>query len=69
MKEQLRLAAIVAGYTRSMGRDESGTLSALKMLRREIVDPRIAEYSGKIVKTTGNGLLLEFPNVVDAVRC
>ena len=73
MKEQRRLAAIVsadvAGYSRLMGRDESGTLAVLKALRREVVDPRITAHGGRIVKTTGDGLLLEFPSVVDAVRC
>ena len=73
MSEQRRLAAIVsadvAGYSRLMGHDESGTLAALKALRREIVDPRIAKHNGRIVKTTGDGLLLEFASVVDAVRC
>jgi TolB-like protein/class 3 adenylate cyclase/tetratricopeptide (TPR) repeat protein len=73
VREQRRLAAIVsadvAGYSRLMGRDESGTLAALKALRREMVDPRIATHGGRIVKTTGDGLLLEFPSVVDAVRC
>jgi TolB-like protein/class 3 adenylate cyclase len=72
-REQRRLAAIVsadvAGYSRLMGRDESGTLAALKALRREVVDPPIAAHGGRIVKTTGDGLLLEFPSVVDAVRC
>lgn len=72
-REQRRLAAIVsadvAGYSRLMGRDESGTLAALKAVRQEVVDPRIAEHSGRIVKTTGDGLLLEFASVVDAVRC
>src|SRR5262245_363493 len=52
-----------------MGRDESGTLAALKSLRQEIVDPAIARHGGRIVKTTGDGLLLEFPSVVNAVRC
>jgi TolB-like protein len=52
-----------------MGRDESGTLSALKSARREIVDPGIAARGGRIVKTTGDGMLLEFPSVLDAVRC
>src|SRR6266404_4517588 len=52
-----------------MGRDESGTLSTLKALRQEVVDPPIAAHGGRIVKTTGDGLLLEFPSVVDAVRC
>src|SRR5262245_569390 len=73
MTEQRRLAAIVsadvAGYSRLMGRDESGTLAALKALRQEIVDPAIASHGGRIVKTTGDGLLLEFPSVVNAVRC
>ena len=52
-----------------MGRDESGTLAELKALCREAVDPRIASQNGRIVKTTGDGLLLEFASVVDAVRC
>jgi TolB-like protein len=52
-----------------MGRDESDTLARLKAHRRELIDPKIAEYGGRIVKTTGDGLLLEFPSVVDAVRC
>jgi adenylate cyclase len=73
MSEQRRLAAIVsadvAGYSRLMGRDESGTLAALKALRQEVVDPAIAKHGGRIVKTTGDGLLLEFPSVVNAVRC
>jgi hypothetical protein len=52
-----------------MGLDESGTLAALKAHRRELIDPKIAEHDGRIVKTTGDGLLLEFSSVVDAVRC
>ena len=52
-----------------MGVDDSGTLAALKAHRRELIDPKIAEYNGRIVKTTGDGLLLEFASVVDAVRC
>jgi class 3 adenylate cyclase/TolB-like protein/tetratricopeptide (TPR) repeat protein len=72
-RDQRRLAAIVsadvAGYSRLMGHDESGTLAALKAHRRELIDPKIAEYGGRIVKTTGDGLLLEFPSVVEAVRC
>ena len=72
-REQRRLAAIVsadvAGYSRLMGLDESRTLAALKSHRRELIDPKIAEYGGRIVKTTGDGLLLEFPSVVEAVRC
>ena len=68
-----RLAAIlavdVAGYSRLMGVDEEGTLTALKAIRREVGDPKIAEHRGRIVKTTGDGLLVEFASVVDAVRC
>src|SRR5450755_3538808 len=52
-----------------MGRDDSATLAGLKAHRQELIDPKIAEYGGRIVKTTGDGLLLEFPSVVDAVRC
>src|SRR5512135_3206249 len=72
-RDQRRLAAIVsadvAGYSRLMGEDESGTLASLKAHRQELIDPKIAEYGGRIVKTTGDGLLLEFVSVVDAVRC
>ena len=63
------LAADVAGYSRLMGADEEGTLAALKTLRREVVDPKIREHRGRIVNTTGDGLLSEFASVVDAVRC
>jgi adenylate cyclase len=63
------LAADVAGYSRLMGADEEGTLSALKSHRRELVDPLIAQHRGRIVKTTGDGLLIEFASIVDAVRC
>src|SRR5205814_8029809 len=63
------LAADVAGYSRLMGVDEEGTLERLKALRRELLDPQIAEHKGRIVKTTGDGLLVEFASVVDAVRC
>ena len=52
-----------------MGADEEGTLAALKALRRELADPKIKEHHGRIVKTTGDGLLIEFASVVDAVRC
>ena len=52
-----------------MGSDEEGTLQRLKPHRREVIDPKIKEYRGRIVKTTGDGLLAEFPSVVDAVRC
>jgi TolB-like protein/class 3 adenylate cyclase/tetratricopeptide (TPR) repeat protein len=63
------LAADVAGYSRLMGADEEGTLERLKALRRELLDPKIAEHEGRIVKTTGDGMLVEFASVVDAVRC
>jgi adenylate cyclase len=63
------LAADVAGYSRLMGEDEEGTLAALQAIRRELGDPKIAEHHGRIVKTTGDGLLVEFASVVDAVRC
>ena len=63
------LAADIAGYSRLIGADEEGTLAALKALRRELVDPMIAEHRGRIVKTTGDGMLVEFASVVDAVRC
>ena len=63
------LAADVAGYSRLMGVDEEGTLAALKADRREIIDPKIAEHRGRIVKTTGDGALVEFASAVDAVRC
>jgi adenylate cyclase len=68
-----RLAAIfagdVAGYSRLMGVDEEGTLRQLKAHRKELVDPKITEHRGRIVKTTGDGMLVEFVSVVDAVRC
>jgi adenylate cyclase len=63
------LAADVAGYSRLMGADEEGTLERLKSLRPELVDPKITEHNGRIVKTTGDGLLVEFGSVVDAMRC
>jgi adenylate cyclase len=63
------LAADIAGYSRLMGADEEGTLAGLKTLRREITDPKIGEHHGRIVKTTGDGMLVEFGSVVDAVRC
>ncbi len=68
-----RLAAIlsadVCGYSRMMANDEAGTLDALKAVRRELVDPLIAEYHGRIVKLMGDGALVEFHSVVDAVEC
>src|SRR6188472_3905886 len=70
---QRRLAAILAadvvGYSRLMGADEMGTISSLKSHRRELVDFAIAEHRGRIVKTTGDGMLVEFASVVDAVSC
>jgi adenylate cyclase len=63
------LAADVAGYSRLMGQDEAGTLARLRAHRRELIDPKIAEHKGRIVKTTGDGLLVEFPSVVEAVAC
>ena len=70
---QRRLAAIlaadVAGYSRLMGVDEIGTLTSLKAHRRELTDPAIAAHRGRIGKTTGDGALIEFASVVDAVAC
>ena len=63
------LAADIAGYSRLMGRDEERTLTNLKLLRRALIDPKIAEHRGRIVKTTGDGMLLEFASAVDATRC
>jgi adenylate cyclase len=63
------LAADIAGYGRLMGADEEGTLARLKLLRRELIDPKSKQYRGRVVKTTGDGILIEFPSVVDAVRC
>src|SRR5213595_1353450 len=63
------LAADVAGYSRLMGADEEGTLARLKAVRAELIDPGIAQHNGRIVKTTGDGMLVEFASVVDAMRC
>jgi adenylate cyclase len=63
------MAADIAGYSRLMGVDEEGTLRQLKAHRKELVDPKITEHRGHIVKTTGDGMLVEFISVVDAVRC
>src|SRR3979490_181694 len=72
-RAERRLAAVlatdVAGYSRLMGRDEEGTLANLKSLRKSLVDPCIAAHRGRIVKTTGDGLLVEFASAVDAARC
>ena len=68
-----RLAAIfaadIAGYSRPMGRDEEGTHAALKNLRRSLLDPKVKEHRGRVVKLTGDGALVEFASAVDAVRC
>ena len=68
-----RLRAIfagdVVGYSRLMGADEEGTLARLNAHRREFLDPKIAEHRGRIVKRTGDGILIEFDSAVDAVRC
>jgi len=73
MSQTRRLAAIlaadVAGYSRLIEADEEGTLERLKALRHELLDPKIAEHHGRIVKTTGDGMLVEFASVVDALRC
>src|SRR5271155_5227056 len=72
-RAERRLAAILAtdvvGYSRLMGGDEEGTLAALKSLRKSLIGPKIAEHRGRIVKTTGDGALVEFASTVDAVRC
>jgi adenylate cyclase len=63
------LAADVADYSRLMGVDEEGTLAQLKAHRHALIDPKISEHRGRIVKTTGDGALVEFASIVDAVRC
>jgi len=63
------LAADVAGYARLMGADEEGTHERLKAHLRELVEPKIKDHRGRTVKNTGDGLLTQFPSVVDAVRC
>ena len=72
-RAQRRLAAILAadvvGYSRMIREDETGTLAQLKTLRKEVFDPRIAEHNGRIVKTTGDGVLVEFASAVDATEC
>ena len=73
MSQTRRLAAIlaadVAGYSRLIGADEEGTLTQLRSIRSDVIDPKIGEYRGRVVKTTGDGLLAEFTSVVDALRC
>ncbi len=67
-----RLAAILAvdvvGYSRLVGRDEVGTIARLKALRKEVIDPCLVRHGGRVVKTMGDGLLIEFPSVVEAVQ-
>ncbi len=63
------LAADVVGYSRLMGKDEVGTLAALKTHRKEVIDPKIAEHKGRVVKLMGDGALVEFPSVVEATQC
>src|SRR5258707_6295982 len=63
------LAADVAGYSRLSGADEEGTLNRLRSIRAEVIDPKISGNRGRIVKTTGDGLLIEFASVVDGLRC
>ena len=63
------LCADVVGYSCLMGSNEEGTLAALNTVRREIVDPKIADYRGRTVRSMGDGLLVEFNSVVDAVQC
>ena len=61
------LAADVVGYSRLMGEDEAGTLARLRAHRRELIDPEVAEHKGRVVKTTGDGLLVEFASIVEAL--
>ena len=63
------LAADVVGYSRLMGEDEAGTHARLKALRKDFIEPKIAEHRGRMVKLTGDGALVEFASVVDAVQC
>src|SRR5215469_15954744 len=63
------LAADIAGYSKLMGADEAGTVARLKQYRRELIDPKNKQYRGRVVKTTGDGILIEFPSVVDAISC
>ena len=62
------LAADVVGYSRLIGADEEGTLNQLRSIRAELIDPKITEHHGRVVKTTGDGLLVEFGSVVDGLR-
>ena len=72
-KTQRRLAAVLAadvvGFSALMGQDEEGTLARIKDLRREVLEPKVNDHQGRVVKTTGDGILVEFPSPVEAVRC
>jgi adenylate cyclase len=63
------LAADVAGYSRLIGADERGTLQAFKQIQAELFEPSVVAHHGRLVKTTGDGFLVEFSSVVDALRC
>jgi adenylate cyclase len=73
MSQTRRLAAIlaadVAGYSHLIGADETGTLQAFKLIRAQLFEPMVARHNGRLVKTTGDGFLVEFRSVVDALRC
>ena len=72
-KVQRRLAAIlaadIAGFSALMGQDEEGTLARIKTLRRDVIEPKVSDHQGRVVKTTGDGFLVEFSSPVEAVRC
>ena len=72
-RAQRRMAAILAadvvGYSKLMGEDEEGTHRRIKTLEREVVEPAVGQHHGRVVKTTGDGFLIEFPSPVEAVRC
>ena len=72
-KAQRRLAAILAadvvGFSTLMSHDEEGTLARIKSLRREVIEPKVSDHQGRVVKTTGDGFLIEFASPVEAVRC
>ena len=63
------LAADVVGFSKLMGQDEEGTLARIRALRRDVIEPKVQEHHGRIVKTTGDGFLVEFASPVEAVRC
>ena len=63
------LAADVVGFSKLMGQDEEGTLARIRALRRDVIEPKVQEHHGRLVKTTGDGFLVEFASPVEAVRC